>query len=1614
MAFPKYYETIEELEGKTKDVDGLAEFDFSILENKSPTARFSSWLIGRRWLYAILRNVAPVLKIGNLYLATRYDDVAYVRKHDALFEAPYGREMKALTNGVNFLLGMDKTSGHQRQLEFILGRKNEWEGVIRPSDIDEIIVPQVRKCAGQLLDCAGGEIDVIQDYLTRISAEVCAYYYGLEPDDPDAFARWLMSLSALLFADYGGEEAVRRLALVGAKRVETLVRKSIEKARLALDPAAPKDALCDQPGYEAWIENTVIGRLVSLQLERNGEPSDDEIVAMIIGLAVGFVPTGAAAGGNILQVLFEKKARLREAQEAARNGDDEKLGDILDEALRFKPPIFPGLPRYVVRQAAPGEHEAANPRIDKIPQGATILVASASAMFDGRALGADISKFKPGRKLPKPDLQFGGADNLHYCFGEKIFRAVALESFKALLPFEDLRPKPGKEHRLHKAGPFPQRWTFTYKPANGHRSQSLITICVPLAPDANIEEINAKLDRLGNPAGEPLRRMLDQSTLIHFAHMTAIPPQADEGGATRDHGHLLVELNADGPSENAVRAFVECACKAPGFNDVFIEAAGIGGAKAISELLLAHHYKLKAAPWPLGAGKTSGLNFEGAPGLSVKQIESDRILEKKARSLLDEFVQKNAATGIMPSAAIAFIRRRIKHSPLGDELVRPSRQELAVSRRANLELSETISRLRKDQGLKTTLLIGLVLSWLIFAVFLRGNFPTEPSWGLIGRSALAVISIFSSFALGTIATLAVFAAAAVYRRPPKSPFLSRIIDHCKAHRTQIIAVSALAGLAHIVFFNRWLGLETWDAAQLSHLQRLNTVGAVIGAALTSIVIATIILAVLVSIVIFDLRRLLKISEDGNPPSDDDISLSKYQDIMRKENNPDYVQNHILLVTPLKGKPRWLRRLALSTGFYFIVKLVQHRFRPGFVLDIGTIHFARWFVLPKSHTMVFFSNYDGSGESYFEDFVTKAKWGQTGVWSNALGFPKTRDLLFEGAGDATRFKRWIRNNQVVSRFWYSRFPDLTTAQIRRNALICEGLAKARTDTEFRAWIDMMGSRPRPANALETREIQSVILSGMGKLKSAAMMAVAFPEDTPENNSKLAAWLERVSGYNLLDNEDLAQQSYATFDEPQFDVAYNEPSCKNAEKRPRQKHAMNIAFSNTGLQRLGLDRIRHTDNGKISSALDSFPAAFRSGMTSRDRKQILHDVDKNDSDHWDWGSGDSVDAVLLIYAKDKAALKNQLKIEEAGLARSGVKLVKTLRTKMLPKDATHMTEAFGFRDGVSQPVIKGGGKYHEGANPLHVVEPGEFILGYEDNAGYHPATPVVNAHAPGAHFLPSLPDKMPDRFPAFSSDPNYAPKDLGRNGSFLVIRQLQQNDTKFASYLERQARILRARYGLDHITPEWLGAKLVGRWKDGSSLFRHPAQSKSAGSDYPSTESEKDENCNADNVPGSKKDSSSSKDDTSDNDFLPGVDDPQGLRCPYGAHVRRVNPRDSLAPGSKKQIEISNRHRILRRGRPYENNKEKGLLFMCLNSNIERQFEFIQQTWLNSTTFHGLRDETDTLARHFAGGSFTIPTSAGPVRMKSLQSFVRVKGGGYFFMPSRAAIRFLATHVKEASK
>ncbi|HEV7282330.1 MAG TPA: hypothetical protein VGN57_19160 [Pirellulaceae bacterium] len=361
-----------------------------------------------------------------------------------------------------------------------------------------------------------------------------------------------------------------------------------------------------------------------------------------------------------------------------------------------------------------------------------------------------------------------------------------------------------------------------------------------------------------------------------------------------------------------------------------------------------------------------------------------------------------------------------------------------------------------------------------------------------------------------------------------------------------------------------------------------------------------------------------------------------------------------------------------------------------------------------------------------------------------------------------------------------------------------------------------------------------------------------------------------------------------------------------------------------------------------------------------------------------------------------------------------------------------EPFGFVDGISQPMIRGTRLWTPDSPSIHVVAPGEFILGYPDHRGFLPPSPSVPASDDSEFQLPSV-GRTASATGTTAADAIPLRRDLGCNGSFLVIRQLRQDVTGFDDFTRAIATELMASKppgvpveGGFELVEEWVAAKLVGRWRDGSSLVRnplHPASWNPARSEASPRGTEPLEGEPHDGeakcpYKGSPLQGASPPAEP-DNTFLYGAEDPMGYRCPFGAHVRRSNPRDSMHGADERELGVVNRHRILRVGRPYvqpdsdatkahEQHKEgRGLLFMCLNADIERQFEFVQQTWAMARLFHGLAGEVDSvIGRGQKGGRLTIPSPEGPIIVKGIKDYVDVLGGAYFFVPSRRAIRFLA--------
>jgi Dyp-type peroxidase family len=220
----------------------------------------------------------------------------------------------------------------------------------------------------------------------------------------------------------------------------------------------------------------------------------------------------------------------------------------------------------------------------------------------------------------------------------------------------------------------------------------------------------------------------------------------------------------------------------------------------------------------------------------------------------------------------------------------------------------------------------------------------------------------------------------------------------------------------------------------------------------------------------------------------------------------------------------------------------------------------------------------------------------------------------------------------------------------------------------------------------------------------------------------------------------------------------------------------------------------------------------------------------------------------------------------------------------------------------------------------------------------------------------------------------PEMLGHNGTYVVFRKLHARVAAFRQYLRERAA--------SPVDEELLAAKFVGRWPSGAPLALAPER------DDPELGADRQRN----------------------NAFIYG-DDPRGLKCPFGAHARRMNPRDSVVVG---EVRL---HRMIRRGTSYgpplptgvleDDGADRGIMFAFVGAHLARQFEFVQAQWLNDGKFIGAPDEKDPLTGQGNGdGRFTIPQQPVRRRMQGLPAFVVNRGGEYCFMPSLSALRWIA--------
>jgi Dyp-type peroxidase family len=222
----------------------------------------------------------------------------------------------------------------------------------------------------------------------------------------------------------------------------------------------------------------------------------------------------------------------------------------------------------------------------------------------------------------------------------------------------------------------------------------------------------------------------------------------------------------------------------------------------------------------------------------------------------------------------------------------------------------------------------------------------------------------------------------------------------------------------------------------------------------------------------------------------------------------------------------------------------------------------------------------------------------------------------------------------------------------------------------------------------------------------------------------------------------------------------------------------------------------------------------------------------------------------------------------------------------------------------------------------------------------------------------------------------PEELRRNGTFVAFRKFQMHVAAFRKYLREQASSAEEE--------EFLAAKMIGRWRNGAPL-----------------------------VLSQDRDDPQLGADPARNNSFGYADDMKGLRCPFSAHIRRINPRDAL----KGEIVDVDLHRFIRRGTNYgpplpegvleDDGAERGGVFLLIGAYLQRQFEFVQSQWVTDGNFISHGTEQDPILGNSEGdGIFTIPKQPVRRRLHALPKFVTVRGGEYCFMPGLRALRWLA--------
>nr|WP_205664829.1 Dyp-type peroxidase [Bacillus cereus] len=421
-------------------------------------------------------------------------------------------------------------------------------------------------------------------------------------------------------------------------------------------------------------------------------------------------------------------------------------------------------------------------------------------------------------------------------------------------------------------------------------------------------------------------------------------------------------------------------------------------------------------------------------------------------------------------------------------------------------------------------------------------------------------------------------------------------------------------------------------------------------------------------------------------------------------------------------------------------------------------------------------------------------------------------------------------------------------------------------------------------------------------------------------------------------------------------------------------VNIAFTFEGLKKLIPEEAEHFKKDE----------AFSQGMAARSK--VLGD--RLDHQNWVIGGPTNLPDLLLIVASDTEdfLIQRMNSIKESSKVNGGLELIHEENGRTLMDTNKPGHEHFGYKDGISQPGIRGlksdkpedfltarlidpnderAQSFSKPGEPL--IWPGQFVLGYQKQNKNDLIQPEPD---PDSDTLAGL--------------PNWA-----RNGSFLVFRRLQQDVAYFNKFVENMS----TEAGMNS---DLLGAKLIGRWKSGAPLIRAKEEDNPPiGNDEFISNHFSYENPE----PGIKL-----TQDVGNQEISSAEEDSEGKICPFAAHVRKLNPRDV------RSAEFNRTKMLLRRGIPYGKSfelapdEERGLLFMTYQASIEDQFEFMQRDWANDINFPSDGDGEDPIVgqKDNDGEKHTFKLPEKDKSINFMQEWVTMTGGAYFFQPSIKAL------------